>query len=331
MTKTQTLAGLALALPTLLASLAPASASAQGQARPLSIMVPQPAGNPTDGVARKIQPLLQAQLQRPVIVENQPGAGGSIGTQRLLNAPADGNMLLIASQTEPILTPFTLRHVKYSAKDMRAVALVARLPYILTGSTKLPARNLSELAAHTQAAGSQGLNFGHIGPGSMIHLLGEQWARQSGSGINHVVYRGVPPVVQDLMSGQIDLSFLPLGGATLQMIESGKVRAFATTGAQPSPALPQVPALAASDKKLADFVYGTWIAFLVPAKTPEATVARLNQAIVAAMQDDSFREYVSSTGMELVTANSLPDVAKFYDSETQLYEGLAKKIGVEPN
>ena len=94
------------------------------------------------------------------------------------------------------------------------------------------------------------------------------------------------------------------------MIESGKVRAFATTGAAPSPALPQVPALAASDRKLADFVYGTWIAFLVPAKTPDATVAQLNRAIVAAMQDASFREYVTSTGMELEKANSLADMAR---------------------
>lgn len=323
--------GLALGASAALAALLPAGAAAQAGARPLSIIVPQPAGNPTDGVARKIQPLLQAQLQRTVIVENQPGAGGSIGTQRVLNAPADGGVLLIASQTEPILTPFTLRHVKYKAQDMRAVALVARLPYILTGSASLPARNLAELTAHAKGQGGKGLNFGHIGPGSMIHLLGEQWARQGGLSVNHVVYRGVPPVVQDLMSGQIDLSFLPLGGATLQMIESGKVRAFATTGATPSPALPQVPALAASDGKLADFVYGTWIAFLVPAKTPDATVAQLNRAIAAAMQDASFREYVTSTGMELASANSLADMASFYSTETALYEGLAKKIGVEPN
>lgn len=282
----ESLACLALGTAAALAALLPLGAAAQASARPLSIIVPQPAGNPTDGVARKLQPLLQTQLQRTV---------------------------------------------KYKAQDMRAVALVARLPYILTGSPGLPARSLGELTAYAQARGGKGLNFGHIGPGSMIHLLGEQWARQSGLSVSHVVYRGVLPVTQDLMSGQIDLSFLPLGGATLQMIASGKVRAFATTGATPSPALPQVPALVASDRKLADFVYGTWIAFLVPARTPEATVTQLNKAIVAAMQDGSFREYVAATGMELANANSLPDMARFYGTETALYEGLARKIGVEPD
>lgn len=328
------LLGLAACAQLLSAALIPATASAQGgQAglRPLSIVVPQPVGNPTDGVARKLQPLLQARLNRSVIVENQPGAGGSIGTQRVLGAAADGGMLLIASQTEPILTPLTLRHVKYKAQDLRAVAVVARLPYILVGRPDLPAGNLDELADYARSRAPGGLNFGHIGPGSMIHLLGEQWARQSGLSLNHVVYRGVPPVTQDLMGGQIDLSFLPLGGATLPMIASGKLRAYGSTGASASPSLPDVPAMSGSSEKLADFVYGTWIALLVPAATSDAVVAQLNDAIVAAMKDDGFREYVASTGMEFVADNARPAVDRFYGEETRLYEGLARRIGVDPN
>jgi tripartite-type tricarboxylate transporter receptor subunit TctC len=163
----------------------------------------------------------------------------------------------------------------------------------------------------------------------MIHLLGEQWARQSQFKLNHVVYRGVPPVTQDLMGGQIELSFLPLGGSTLDLIESGRIRAYATTGAAPSPKLPQVPPLSASSEKLRDFVYGTWIAFLVPANTPDATVASLNRAIVQAMEDAAFREYVVSTGMELVAQNSVADMRDFYQKETALYQGLAQKVAVE--
>lgn len=312
-----------------LLSLAATGAHAQTDAQPVSIVVPQPVGNPTDGVARKLQPLLQAALGRTIIVENQPGAGGSIGTQRVLNAPADGRMILIASQTEPILTPATMQHVKYRPEHLRAVAVVARLPYILTGGNALAAKDLDELTRLARDQGDRGLNFGHIGPGSMIHLLGEQWARQSGFKLNHVVYRGVPPVTQDLMGGQIELSFLPLGGSTLDLIESGRIRAYATTAAAPSAKLPQVPPLSAASEQLRDFVYGTWIAFFVPAKTPDATVANLNRAIVDAMKDASFREYVMETGMELAAQNTVADMRDFYEAETSLYQGLAQKVAVE--
>lgn len=296
-----------------------------------SIVVPQPAGNPTDGVARKLQPLLQKELGQTVLVENFPGAGGSIGTQKVLNAATDGSSILVASQTEPILTPFTLRHVKYKPEELRVIALASRLPYVLVGRTSLPAQNLAELISHAKKQGGASLNLGHIGPGSMIHLLGEQWARKSGLQINHVSYKGVPPLAQDLMGGQIDLTFLPLGGNVLSLIESGKIKAFATTAATSSASLPKVPALSASDKSMSDFVYGTWIAFLVPAKTPDAVVSRLTRAFTAAMQDQDFQAYVTSTGMELANVNSIDELNKFYLAETRLYQGLARTIGVEPN
>lgn len=322
---------LGLALTSLIATAVPSVAYAQASSKTMSIVVPQPAGNPTDGVARKLLPLLQKELGQTVVVENVPGAGGSIGTQKVLNAPADGNLLLIVSQTEPILTPFTLKHVKYKPSDFRAIALVSRLPYILAGRANLPAQNLQELISQGKKAGSAGWNFGNIGPGSMIHLLGEQFSRKSGVVLNQVGYKGVPPVVQDLMGGQIDLTFLPLGGTTLSTIESGKIKAFGTTGQMTSPKLPQVPAISGVDKSMADFVYGTWIAVLVRATTPEATAIRLNKAFVEALKDTEFQIYVTSTGMELANSNSLAYLNQFYAKESALYQGLAKAIGVEAN
>ena len=184
----------------------------------VNIVVPQPAGNPTDGVARKLQPLLQKELGQTVIVENAPGAGGSIGAQKALGQPQPNNLsLLIVSQTEPILTPMTIKQVRYKPEDFQAVAVVARLPYILTARPTLQATTLVQLVETTKGSAAP-LSFGNIGPGSMIHLLGEQWARKNGVTLNQVPYKGVPPVIQDLIGGQIDLTFLPLGGATLQMI-----------------------------------------------------------------------------------------------------------------
>lgn len=318
------LAPLAIAAATLLAA-APAHAQLAG--RTVSIIVPQPAGNPTDGVARKLQPLLQKELDQTVIVENTPGAGGSIGVQKVLSGQANTVPVLIASQTEPILTPFTIKGARYKPEDFRAIALVARLPYILVARPGLAAGSPAELAALAKKSATP-LSFGNIGPGSMIHLLGEQWARKSGVKLNQVSYRGVPPVTQDLMGDQIDLSFLPLGGATLSMIQSGKVKAIASSAATAHPQLPRLPTIAASDKALADFVYGTWIALLVPTKTPTDVVERLNKALTAAMKDGDFQAYVSTSGMELATGNTLRELDKFYAVETHLYQGLAKDIGV---
>ena len=327
----KTLLHLGLGLTALIAATAPLTAHAQSGGKTLSIVVPQPAGNPTDGVARKLQPLLQKELGQTVVVDNVPGAGGSIGTQKVLNGPADGSLLLIVSQTEPILTPFTLKHVKYKPSDFRAIALVSRLPYILAGRANLPAQNVQELVSQGKKAGSAGWNFGNIGPGSMIHLLGEQFSRKSGVALNQVGYKGVPPVVQDLMGGQIDLTFLPLGGTTLSTIESGKIKAFGTTGQVASTKLPNVPPLSGIDKSLSEFVYGTWIAVLVPVNTPDATAVRLNKAFVEALKDTDFQTYVTSTGMELANSNSMAYLNQFYAKESALYRGLAKSIGVEAN
>jgi tripartite-type tricarboxylate transporter receptor subunit TctC len=294
----------------------------------IKIVVPQPAGNPTDGVARKLQPLLQKELGQTVIVDNAPGAGGAIGAQKALvqNQPNNLN-LLIVSQTEPILTPMTIKQARYKPEDFQAVAVVARLPYILTARPTMQADSLAQLLETSKTA-SPPLSFGNIGPGSMIHLLGEQWARKNGVTLNQVPYKGVPPVVQDLIGGQIDLTFLPLGGATLQMIQAGKVKAIATSGATAPAQLPKLPSIAKSSDKMADFVYGTWIAIVTPAKTAPAVVERVNKAMVNAMKDADFQSYVTTSGMDLVSANSLPEVNKFYKDETKLYQDLARKIGV---
>lgn len=303
---------------------------AVAQARPLPFIVPQPAGNPTDGIARKLQPLLQSLLGQTVVVENVPGAGGSLGVQKALQAPAEAPALLIASQTEPILTPLAIAAARYKPEDFRAVALAGRAAYVLAGRPDLPAASLAELAALARKGGTP-LSFGHIGPGSMIQLLGEQWGRKSGLTLTHVPYRGVPPMVQDLMGGQIDLTFLPMGGSTPTLIESGKVRAYGITTAAALPRFPKLVPLAQQDRALADFVYGTWGAVLVPRSAPEATVQRLHQALAKALADADVRTYNLTNGMEPPPEPlTLAQLDAFYQGETRLYQALARELGVTP-
>ena len=245
------------------------AARAQPSQRPLTFVVPQPAGNPTDALVRKLQPALQKELGQSIIVDNTPGAGGSLGVRKALAAGGDGQVLLITSQTESILTPIALASARYKPEDLRCVALAGSGPYLLVGRADLPAESHAELVALARRSRERPLNFAHIGSGSMIHLIGERWSRKVGAPLNHVPYKGVPPVIQDLLGKQIDLTFVPLGGSTAELVESGKVRVFGSSGATASARLPKVPPLSTLDPALSDFVHISWAAVFVPRATAE--------------------------------------------------------------
>jgi tripartite-type tricarboxylate transporter receptor subunit TctC len=299
---------------------------AQLGGRPVSFIVPQPAGNPSDGMARKVQPLLQKELGATVVVENLPGAGGSIGLAKAL-APAQGTQaLMIASQTEPILTPLAWASVRYRPEDFRCVGLLGRCPYVLIGRPDLPARTHAELLALGRGAGAKPLSYGHIGAGSMIHLLGAEWSRLARVPLTHVPYKGVPPAVQDLMGGQIDLTFAPLAGTIPSLLESGKVRVYGSTAAAPTA---RVPALARLDPTLAGFVHGTWGAVFVPASAPADFTARVHKALAEALQDAEVLAYLDGTGMERPAPQTLAQLEAFYRTETALYQRMAREIGIE--
>lgn len=302
------------------------------EGRHVTIIVPQPAGNPSDVFARKLQVQLQKSLGQTVIVENMPGAGGSIGVQKMLNAPADGLTTVMVSQTEPILTPATLASVRYKPEQMKPVGLLGRTSYVLTGRPDLPAQRHSELLALARSADKTGkpLTFGHIGPGSMIHLMGAQWARMCGVQLVHIPYRGVPPAVQDLAGGQIDLSFVPLGGLALDLITTGKLRAFGSTAEQSPALLPKVPPLKTLDPALGSFVHTAWGALLVSRTTTDASLKRLHQAFEAAMRDQEVQAFLKSQGTDPQAPLSLSALDKFYEAEVQKHQALARAVGVVP-
>ena len=300
--------------------------------RHVTIIVPQPAGNPSDVFARKIQLLMQRSLGQTVIVENQPGAGGAIGVQRMLNLPADGMTAVMVSQTEPILTPATLVSARYKPGQMRPVGLLGRTSYVLAGRPDLPAQTHAELVVLARQADKVGkpLSFGHIGQGSMIHLMGAQWAQLCGVQLSHIPYRGVPPAVQDLAGAQIDLSFVPLGGLALDLILSGKLRAFGSTADQSPALLPHVAPLKTLDPALRTFVHTAWGALLVPRGVPDAATQRLHAAFEVAMRDAEIRAFLRSQGTDPQTPLSLDALDKFYQSEIQTHQALARAVGLVP-
>ncbi|MDP9900879.1 tripartite tricarboxylate transporter substrate binding protein [Variovorax ginsengisoli] len=296
----------------------------------VSFIVPQPAGNPTDAQARKMQPAMQKELGATLIVENLPGAGGSLGVRRLLTAAPETTPLLIGSQTEPILTPLAMLGARYKPEDLRMIGLVGTTPYVLVGRPGLHAANLSELMALARQSAGKELTLGHIGYGSMIHLLGEQWARKSALAITPVPYKGLPPMLQDLMGGQIDLSFLPLGGNIPTLIETGKVKAYGLTAETVSPRLPGVPTVKQGDKRLADFVYSTWAAVFVARGLPDAPTRRLHAAVATVLRDPEVVSYSQSNGVDVAEAMSLEQLEQFYAGQARLYQGLARELALQP-
>jgi tripartite-type tricarboxylate transporter receptor subunit TctC len=302
---------------------------AQPSQRPLTFVVPQPAGNPTDALARKLQPALQKELGQSIVIDNTPGAGGSLGVRKALAASGDGGqVLLIASQTEPILTPIALAGARYKPEDLRCVALAGSGPYLLVGRADLPATNHAELVDLARRSRERPLNFAHIGQGSMIHLIGERWSRKVGAPLNHVPYKGVPPVVQDLLGKQVDLSFVPLGGSTAELVESGKVRVFGSSGATAATRLPKVPLLSTLDPALADFVHTSWAAVFVPRATSDAATLRLQRGLAAALADAEVQAYMESTGGDRAAPMTPAELDRFYDGEIRLYQALARDVGV---
>ena len=295
---------------------------------PLSFIVPQPAGNPTDGHARRLQPGVQRELGQAVVVENLPGAGGSLGVNKLLAAPAGTPVLLIASQTESILTPLSVKGARYTSDNLRPVLLISRGPYVLVGRPDLPANNFNELLALARSRGAKPLSHGHIGNGSMIHLLGERLARKAGIPLTQVPYKGVPPVIQDLIGSQIDVAFVPQSSAR-DLIVNGRLKVYGTTGAVISDKLPTALPFSKANAALADFVHGTWSAVFVARTLREEDATRLNKVLTTVWQEAPFQAAIAATGSDPAPVMSLQELDRFFEGETRLYQSMAKEIGIQ--
>lgn len=295
----------------------------------ITFLVPQPAGNPTDVLARRLQVTAQRELGQPLIMENLPGAGGSLGVNKMLSAPAGTPMLMIASQTESILTPLSVKAARYTSDKLRPVLLITRAPYVLLGRADLPVRHLGELVSLARQRGARPLAFGHIGNGSMIHLLGERLARKAGFTLTQVPYKGVPPVLQDLIGGQIDLTFVPQS-AVRDLASTGKVKVLGTTGATVSERMPEAQPLSKMDASLSDFVHGTWGAVFVSRALPEDVVRRLHKALTVACHEPQFQAQTAASGSDPAPLMTLPELEQFFDDEIRLYHAMAREIGIQP-
>ncbi len=314
-----------------LAAIAMSTAVAQTwPSKPVTLVVPWPAGGPSDFVARQIQNDTQKALGQTLIVENIGGVGGALGVQKML-AGNDGHTALLGSPLELIIPPLTLATVKYKPTDLRMVAQLVKAPLVLVARKDLPANSIDELlqlAAERKAAGKP-LAVANTGPGSMFHLVAEKFAQQTGIELLHIPYKGSAPAMGDLMGGQVDLMFTIFAGPVPGTIADGKLKAMGMATARPLPKFPQIAALAAHPK-LAGFEFDSWAGIQVPRSTPDDAANRLNKALYEAMSNPQTRQSFESVGNLVVAPMSLAELERTYQAEIARYQAIARSINLQP-
>lgn len=302
-------------------------AQAQGYpAKIVSMMVPYPAGGGSDFVARQIQNELGKQLGQPVMVENLGGVSGALGVQKVLSSPADGYEILLGSPMEMMLAPLALNAVKYKPEDLRLVGQLVTTTMILLTRKDLPANNIHELI---ELSKTKELSYGSVGPGSLYHLVGERFTQLSKASTLHVPYKGMAPVLADLMGSQIDMVFVPFVGNVPSLIQEGKVKALGITTKSRLASYPKLEPLAAR-KGFENFEFDLWAGIAVPKNTPADVVAKINKAIAASMQNPDIRKAYEATGNSIPKPMTQDELDKLYAVETARYQAIAKSINLQP-
>jgi tripartite-type tricarboxylate transporter receptor subunit TctC len=312
------------AIVLVLATAIPTSAQDTYPSKPIRILVTLSAGSQVDFLARVLGGKLTEALGQQVIVENRPGAGGTIATAAVAAAAPDGYTLLMAAPGHAINQTLYARLPYRTLEDFAGVALVARVPSVLIVPTTLGVTSLAELSAMARAKPGQ-LNYGSPGVGSGGHLAGEQYKLSAKLDIVHVPYKGTPEALTATIGGQIQMFFAPLGAA-LPAIKDGRVRAIAVTTAERSATLPNTPTMI--EAGLSGYEIDFWYGLLAPRKTPQAVVDRLSAEVGKALASPDMHEQLLSQG---ATASYLP--AKRFDafvaSEVEKYAVLVKASGAK--
>ncbi|MEY4537364.1 MAG: hypothetical protein RL171_1515, partial [Pseudomonadota bacterium] len=194
--------------------------------KPVTLMIPYPAGGLSDVIARTVNAPLGKALGQPVLVDNLGGASGSIAAQKVLNAPSDGYLVFQGSPNELIFAPLAISSVKYKPEDFRQIHRVGMAPMAIMARADLPANNADELVAYAIKAAKEGksMTYASVGIGSFYHLLGEQMSKVIGVPMLHVPYKGAADVVKDMLGGQVDIFMSPYGAPQVELAKTGKIK-----------------------------------------------------------------------------------------------------------
>ncbi len=315
---------IAAGVAALVLALAPQPAIAQPYPfKPVKIIAGFPPGGAADLLARVTADKLSAAMGQPFVVENRPGAGGTIGADAVAKSAPDGYTLLLGVTASQTIAPAVYKSLPYdSARDFRPIALIATIPVALVVHPSIAASNARELVAIAKASASP-LQFASSGSGAIPHLAGELFQLSQGVKLQHVPYKGAPLAMSDLLAGRVQLMFDNLP-TVLAHIRSGKLRALAIAGPKHARALPDLQTLA--EAGVPGVEVGSWFGVLAAAATPDAIVNALSREIAKAVQADDAKARMEAMGAEPAY---LPpeELAKLIRTETEKWAGLVRATG----
>jgi tripartite-type tricarboxylate transporter receptor subunit TctC len=272
----------------------PLSVHAQGfPSRTITIIVPYPPGGPIDALARLIAH--EGALNQPIVVENRPGGSGIIGANAVARAEPDGHLLILGTNQTHATNQSLIKNCPYDAvRDFAPVAGVAAMPHVLVVRKSLAAGSLADLVTMAKAKPGS-LTFGSTGNGSGAHLAGELFKTKAAIDMLHVPFKGLSPMLTEVLADRIDMSIAPLPGLIGQQIESGSVRALAVASPNRIPQLPAVPSFA--EGGVPGVEADAWSALFAPARTPPAVIERLYGVVAAVLAKDSVRATMLKQGI----------------------------------
>jgi tripartite-type tricarboxylate transporter receptor subunit TctC len=292
--------------------------------KPVRIINPFSPGGSLDLVARLLAKSLTGDLGQQFIVENRPGAGGTIGVELVAKSPADGYTLLIV-QSSITVNPSLQRKIPYDpVRDFEPISKVSSYMFFLVAHPSLPARSVKDLIALARSKPEQ-INYASVGVGSGTHLSGELFSHMAGVKLTHIPYKGTGQVMPDLLGGQIALSF----GSTsvVPHVKSGKLVALGVTGARRAPVLPDTPTVAESG--LPGYEVTAWNALFAPAGTPQAIVSRLNELVRKNIAQAEAKSVMDAQGLDGDTSTAA-ELSSLVKSELAKWAKVIKLAGIKP-
>ena len=299
--------------------------AALAQAGTVKFILPNAVGSGVDAITRAAQTALGKALNAAVVVDNQPGAGGVIGLQALARSAPDGNTLAVVSNNV-VIFPSVIKSLPFDMPgDFTPIAVVGTTPMVLVVNPKVPATNSKEFVALLKSKPGA-LNFASGGNGTILHLATELFLEEAGATAKHIPYKGVGPMVTDLIGGQVDFGTVALPSVQAH-IKSGALRPIGMLAAQRTPAAPEIPTFI--EQGLSNLTVDAWFAVIGPKGLSAANVKKAHDAVVAAFADQAVKEAMAKQGNTI--AISTPEQAQAsFRSELTKYAALVKKVGLEP-
>ncbi len=299
------------------------SAFAQAD-RPVRFVLPNATGSGVDAITRSAQNALGRALGHPVIVDNQPGAGGIVGLQTIARAPADGMTLGVVSNNV-VIFPSVLKSMPFDMPgDFTPIAVCGYTPVVLVANPKVGAANAKDFIAALKAKNGD-MTFASGGNGTILHLASEMFLDETRTKARHIPYKGVGPMLTDLIGGQVDFATAALPSVQAHL-KSGALKAIGVATAQRVPAAPDIPTFA--EQGIPGYQVEAWFAVIAPKQLPPAEVKRVHAAVVAAFNDPEVKESMARQG-NVIHVGAAEAAMPFFRSELAKYAALVKKAGVE--